>query len=69
MGGQDFVVNDTQRGILLLLPKEKRMHIMPLVESNSPLELAVGYDTTPNVVDLLEDYNEQSNPPKTLQNF
>ena len=42
---------------------------MPLVESNSPLELAVGYDTTPNVVDLLEDYNEQSNPPKTLQNF
>ena len=69
MGGQDFVVNDTQRGILFITTKRKRMHIMPLVESNSPLELAVGYDTTPNVVDLLEDYNEQSNPPKTLQNF
>ena len=43
IASQSFGINDTQRGILFITTRKKRMHIMPLVDNKRPIEQAVGY--------------------------
>ena len=51
-GGQDFAVNNRQRGILFLTTRRKRMHVIPLVELNSPIEQSIDYNSKPRTIEV-----------------
>tara|TARA_B100001093_G_scaffold345470_1_gene330148 strand:+ start:520 stop:1146 length:627 start_codon:yes stop_codon:yes gene_type:complete len=65
-GGQDFAVNNRQRGILFLTTRRKRMHVIPLVELNMPIEQAIGYNSKPREIEVVEEVIKNVVP---LDNF
>jgi hypothetical protein len=51
---QSFGINDRQRGIFFVTIKKGKAQIVPMVESNRPIEQAIGYNSKPRTIEVNE---------------
>ena len=51
---QNFGINDRQRGIFFVTIKKGKAQIVPMVESNRPIEQAIGYNSKPRTIEVNE---------------
>ena len=51
---QSFGINDRQRGIFFVTVKRGKAQIVPMVESNRPIEQAIGYNSKPRTIEVKE---------------
>tara|TARA_B100001057_G_C22755326_1_gene913498 strand:- start:338 stop:1171 length:834 start_codon:yes stop_codon:yes gene_type:complete len=48
---QSFGINDRQRGIFFVTVKKGKAQVVPMVESNRPIEQAIGYNSRPRKIE------------------
>ena len=49
---QSFGINDRQRGIFFVTVKRGKAQIVPMVESNRPIEQSIGYNSKPRIIEV-----------------